>query len=197
MQQGALEKGERKLRRATAAVTAMRAAASFNDFADAWDDFVIGFNGVYAALEQGAKKTQVATGWFARKQGERKADQLLQYLQQARNADQHGIAPLVSHKPGRIAIGVNKPGYSQSLYLKSLKVGPAGVEFDATSNDGKPVLLEVTPSTAILVQVTNRGNTFEPPALHQGLDVAGKGPTEVGTLALEYLTKLMEEARQL
>lgn len=55
---------------------------------DAWDDMLVYGNRVFSKLEQGAK-TGDSKGWFDGIKNARRTDEVMRYLQHARNADEH------------------------------------------------------------------------------------------------------------
>lgn len=57
----------------------------------AWANFLVAANGVYSKLEQGSKGHGPSEAWYARKNQERKTDETLRYIHQARNAEEHSI----------------------------------------------------------------------------------------------------------
>ena len=75
-------------------------ATNYADFEAAWTDFLVSTNAIYTILEVGAKGSPQSRQWFGRKKIERRNDPLLQYLHQARNADEHGMAPVADRSRG-------------------------------------------------------------------------------------------------
>jgi len=54
---------------------------------------------------QGAKGYGRSEAWFGRKKKERRDDDLLKYMWQARNSDEHGIVEIISEQEGYQAQG--------------------------------------------------------------------------------------------
>lgn len=87
-------KAEARLRLARTHASALRACKSHDEFTDTWYQFLVTYKNVYTALEQAAKGSAQSRQWFGGKKNERRDDPLLQYLFQARDADEHGIEPV-------------------------------------------------------------------------------------------------------
>jgi hypothetical protein len=186
----ALIKSKSRLRLAKKALETLSQCENFDDFTDAWFSFVTAFKSVYTTLEQGAKASPQSRQWFGAKQAIRRKDPLLQYVYQARNDDEHGLAPVARHVPESLAVGVSRPGYSSNMRI-SMKDGT----ITAQSLDGLPVLVEHTAAHAALVTVTGLGNVkFHPPTTHLGQAIERNLPLPVARLAFSYLEKLVEEA---
>lgn len=166
---------------------------SFRAFEDAWSNFLIHANGVYVQLEQASKVSPRAQQWFGAKKRERREDELLQYLHQARNSDEHSVESVTARDPGHLAIGKAAPGYSSSMTINTLPDGRLHVE----STDGMPILVEVAPPSIKLRPVTGRGFVvFNPPSQHLGQELDDRSPVAVASKALQFLSDLLDEAER-
>lgn len=180
---------------------AERAAADLDglkhdDFSDRWYEFLVALKNVWTVLEQGAKTTPQSRQWYGTKAAERRGDELLQYLYEARNDDEHGLEPVVKFAHGYTAIGVNKQGFSQSMRFDGVIGGPAGTSLKVTSLDGKPVLVEQAPDRTLLASIRPRGRPeMQPPQKHLGKELLDDAPTAVANHALDYMRQLVAEAR--
>lgn len=127
MNLNAITKAESRLRLATQQLESCSNAANHNDFADAWYLFLVAAKNVLTTLEQGAKSSAQSRQWFGAKKQERKDDPLLQYLFQARNDEEHGLADVTKLKAGYFAIGGFDPsGESSSAVSFSMKSDEVG-----------------------------------------------------------------------
>lgn len=189
----AIIKAKSRLRVAEKALAELAASQQYEEFSDTWYTFLVATKNVYTVLEQGSKVTPQSRQWFANVRQARKDDELLQYLFEARNDDEHGLDNSTEHVPGSLAIGVAREGYSNSVRLNGT-LGPGG-SFNVESLDGKPVLIEQTLPHARLVSVQARGNrTINPPLSHLGVRLHDTSPVAVATLGLTYLTALVDDA---
>jgi hypothetical protein len=166
--------------------------SSHRDLERHWSDFLQAASGIYHKLEQGAKGCQKSQAWFASKKDERKSDQLLQYVNQARNADHHGLG-------GTTLVQFSAKGDFRTQGVKSVS-GPSG-EFGVHPMDPtKP--LEILPAKVVLKSVRNRGVTYMPPDEHLGQKIICDSPhlpdaLDVARLGLAYLERMAAEAAAL
>ena len=190
----AIRKSEARLRTAKASIDRMAVAPSHERFADEWYIFLTSLKNVYTLLETGAKSSAQSRQWFGRKAKERRGDQLLHYIFQARNDEDHGLGTSVNEIPGRALYGVRSPGFSNAILVNSLPGGG----LDVKSLDGKPVLNRVIPRQTILVPVEALGNlTVNPPTTHLGRSLENNAPLTVARLAFSYLQDLVLEDSKL
>jgi len=191
----AVEKANRRLNSAKKSVEELRQCKTMEQFHDAWFSFLTASKSVYTALETGSKVSAQSKQWYGAKARERRDDELLQYVYQARNDDEHGLGPIVEEKPGMVAIGSNRPGYSQRTRI-SLNVEGGKVSIsEATPRDDKPVLVELLPAYVALAPVTARGNRiYPPPTRHLGGPLTNNRPLPVAELMVAYLEGILAEA---
>jgi len=190
MDSTAVEKAKDRLRRAkeSLAQISVPGQQKFERLADHWSTFLIALNGVYAALEQGAKSSPQSRQWFGMKKNERRKDPLLQYLHQARNADEHGIAPVTKMTPLNVRHLSGDPLTELIVEEDRLRIG-VGKDQTATVRVYVPTFILTT------VSDTRFGDSFEPPTHHMGKPVEHtKSPPSVGALALAYAEALVLEA---
>jgi hypothetical protein len=194
----AISKAKARLRVAEKAIADLRKCKSHEEFSDIWYTFLGAAKNVYTKLEQGAKASPQSRQWFGGKKTFRKSDELLQYLFQARDDDEHGIGEVLALQPGARFIGVAKPGFSNrmSLHISTDSKGAATLH-SAESHDGKPILIETVGPHTVLTAVTGRGNVqYPPPTTHLGIALADNKPIPVAELALTYLTSLVADAEK-
>jgi len=214
MDRKALDKARHRLRLASKAAADLQSCATFDEFSGQWYFFLVSAKSVYTVLEQGVKLSPQSMQWFGGKQKDRRGDPLLQYLYEARNADEHGLGSSVDLQPEKHEIAVAAPGYSNTVRLDGgpfSNVVVSGTQtavvfegeghptgFRVTPLDGKPVLVRRTPASAILVDVVARGNRrYPPPKSHLGEAVSDTSPIGVAKLAISYLEGLLAEASAL
>jgi hypothetical protein len=94
----------------------------------------------------------------------RKTDQLLQYLKQARHADEHSLQ---SSTFFAIPLEVTLP--PRSAFIWNLSKGTVSAE-------GGDVALQVGKLQYHLLAITNREATFQPPTIHLGNPVVDRPP---------------------
>ncbi len=198
MKPAAIEKARARLRNAKRAIADIEKCTDYHEFTDLWYTFLTSNKAIYTALNKGAKNNPQSRQWMGGKARQRKEDQLLQYLFQARDDDEHGLNQVTERKPGHLAIGKAAPGFSKSIHIKSLIIEDGKVSGEVESMDNKPVLIESTPPHPILATVHGRGNvSFVPPAEHLGHSLPDQSPLTVAKLAITYMESLIDEAETL
>lgn len=155
------------------------------EFQRNWRDFLIHAHGVYVQLEAACKNTPEGRQWFGAKKAERKKDPLMQYLHQARHADEHTVDVVATVGP------LHAVTLTQSA---TIGLGSDGMP-EILNEDGTIQPLVFKGFTAILLPVTGRGTdvVFYPPRAHKGISIMAT-PEEASKLALIYLSDLVEEA---
>jgi hypothetical protein len=192
MQLLAIELSKDRLRRARNSLASYNRATNFDEAHDAWTNFLVAASGVYAKLEQGSKVNNKSTDWFNRKKNERRNDPMLQYLHQARNADEHGLL--------RVARNDLAEGFNKTLKFNErvpIRVQP--LSGDGKAPKGQPMEAVIAGPSARLVEVTNFGRMYAPPAEHLGkpLPYGLDFPDAVMQAAIVYLEALIAEAEAL
>lgn len=187
-------KAHQRLRLAGQSLAQLEQAPNFQAFEDVWLNFLLHANGVYVQLEQASKISPQARQWFGLKKRQRKDDEMLQYVHQARHADEHSVEKVAAVEPGYMGIGKAAPGYSSSMVFNTLPDGRLHVR----SLDGKPVLIEVKPPTIQLRPVTGLGPVvFNPPSSHLGQPLPDRSPATVARHTFQFLSALVVEADSL
>jgi hypothetical protein len=174
----------------------------------AWWHFLQASSAVYEKLKVGATQTGGATyGWWSRVVKERREDQLLNYIHQARNCSHHGIEEFTEDVGGSVQIGPLSFNYDPdenrsfteetdqfserrgTLYIN----GVAVTEKEAVATG----LFRRHKSALVLTPVTNDhyGDTFSTADEHLGDKIDGRDPLVVGKAALEYYRNLLTAAQ--
>lgn len=192
----AITKAKSRLRVAEKALSELKDCSEYEVFCDTWYTFLVAAKNVYTVLEQGAKISPQSRQWFGNVKQIRRDDELLQYLFEARNDDEHGLENSTQHVPGSLSIGVAREGYSRSMKFSG-SIGMGGA-LNIESLDGKPVLIEETLPHVRLINVLARGNrSIPPPTTHRGSLLPDYSPVNVAELGFIYLTELVAEAELL
>jgi hypothetical protein len=189
MLQAALFQAQQRLERARAAVARLENFDSHVGAEAAWSDFLLAANGIYAKLEQGAKGCPKSYAWFGERRAERRNDELLQYLHQARNADEHGL-------------GGTTLARAEFKVLEG-KVRQIGVQLGHDREPKYVIDAEVGARVGItkfqtVKAVKSRGETFMPPKQHLNQKLGDEPTTfELASLALKYLEGMIAQASEL
>ena len=196
MDSRAIQQAQTRLRTCQETLDGLRQSKSYQDFSGHWYVFLVAWKNIYVLLEQGAKASAQSRQWFGAKKAERRNDELLQYLFEARNSDEHGLEETTEFRPGHLHIGVMGAGLSNAIRLDGT-FGP-GQTMRVTSLDGLPIGVEQKPSRIVLAVVYARGNrTLLPPTKHKGVLLPDQEPLTVAALAPTYVENLVSEASSL
>lgn len=198
----AIAKCEIRLAAAEKAVEDLRQWKSFKDFDVAWFTFLSAWKAVYTSLEQGAKGHQKSVQWFGLRNKERRADELLQYLYQARNDDTHGLEEQAAKTPGGVgfgrAIDPQKPFSVRDLSMRT-ENGVMKISYGSSENFD-PAVTVIDPKVSLLpVRDRDRksGKIYPPPSSHMGQPLEDNTPLAVAELGLRYVQGLVDEAKAL
>lgn len=157
-----------------------------------WSNFINALGTAFNIVQSAAGGNKASKEWVSGKVLERKKDNLLQYLHQARHSEEHGIGES-----------------SSELLSLSAKINYAYPEIVITSGQLQlrgqfdPSTINAPGLHTGLVGVTNRGVYYETPTSHLGVDLfnrdeakcrRGTDPNDVGELALIWFKRLIDEA---
>lgn len=142
--------------RARHAYDALAAADSYAAAKEAWEDFLIHWHRCLNRCD--ALRPRSRTGG-PRPIDRVSADAALAYLRAARNADQHGVAPVATVQESAIAIGAFG-GYEPGI--RTSPTGEVIYTFTPTSDDPPPFIAFV-PEHLRLETVVDRAGTFPVP----------------------------------
>jgi len=194
MKRIAIDKASQRLHKAKSALARAKAATEYDGFASAWSEYLTAINQVYTVIEKGAKSHPKSRQWFGGvKKKECKSDRLIQYLLQARNADEHGLEPVTEYVSGRISF--NSSFARGTLRIARMEVTPTKIDVDF----GLPTGITITPPHPKLVTVIDDrfGTKFAPPTMHLGQPLTDSSPLAVGEHGIAYFERFVLEAEDL
>jgi hypothetical protein len=192
----AITKAMLRLDKAKADLAGVKKSKNFGEFQNSWAAFLLSANTIYTSLEQGAKSYSKSEQWFREKKKLRKNDVLLQYLHQARNADDHGIEPVTKLIPGSVNIGPIDPNRRAVISNSLVEISDDGIKISNLAGIDN-LRIEETPPKVALITVTNRGVPYPPPSKHAGSALTDVSPVNVASLGIAYLERLIDEAAEL
>lgn len=202
----ALLKCHDRLNKSREALFRCRNAKSIDDFYSQWASFV-GFSGsVIHAVEAGSNDTPQARQWYGGVRRFCKADPLLLYMYQARNAEEHGTESVIAHNPMPVVGRINPD--TDSLEPMNLVDGRTMVKnadgsvtaqlipgFSQSRADWN-IGIGSVPTGPVLLPVYDKrfGNRFAPPTSHDGKELRDTSPLAIGELFLTFLEGLVDQA---
>ena len=195
-----LEKAKDRYRIASKALARMKKESSLEGQEDEWFTFLRAWKGIYTALEQAVKGDAKATMWFGQRSSFRRKDELLQYVFQARNDDEHGLTRTTKREPGGVAFGRPiDPSKPMRIDHLSISVNGSVVNINSSGkNENFDPSLEIrTPRLRLMpVKDRDRKTIYSPPTQHLGKPFANAecDPILVAEAALSYIEGLVREA---
>ncbi|WP_408586485.1 hypothetical protein [Novosphingobium sp.] len=123
-----------------------------------WSEFLVNHHRWFTRMQQALQRGPSAA-WLGELKARRGTDPLLQYLQQARHADEHGLERIVAAEAGGVGIGAG----GGLVRIDRLEIRNGVITHLSGSQDGGPLKIRITRPHLKLVPVRNRGLTFNPP----------------------------------
>lgn len=182
----------KELLRAKRCIERMKMAKSYDEYDEAWSDFLSRIENVFSRIKVAAQFHQKYPSFSSKTNHLRSTDGLLIYLKQARNAAHHGITDTSKFVSGGFGINPASPG--GSLHLKSLTIDGSG---NATIIAGSPIKIDIIPSSIEVIPCFNRGVNYNPPDSHLGEDVKTKSPVAIAELGVKFYETYLLDAESL
>ncbi|WP_158698618.1 hypothetical protein [Cronobacter dublinensis] len=181
----------KELNRAFRCIERMKAAQSYDEYDEAWSDFLSRIENVFGRIKIAAEKNSKYPSFSSKVNHQRSSDDLLVYLKQARNTAHHGIADTSALRPGGISIYPAAPG--GMVHIKHMHFDNQG---NGTIVPGSPLKVVSHPSTIEAVSCHNRGVRYEPPAKHLDQPILSKSPIVLAELGWKFYQAYLETAEQ-
>lgn len=186
-----LNPAKKELIRAKRCVERMKSAQTYDEYDEAWSDFLSRIENVYSRIKVAAEYHPKYPAFSSKTNHLRATDSLLIYLKQARNSAHHGIADISKFISGGFTINPAIPG--GRVHLKSLSVDENG---NATIIPVTPIKVDLHPSTVEAIPCRNRGVTYHPPTAHLGEVLESKSPILIAELGIEFYNSYLLEAEE-
>lgn len=205
MHPNAIAQAHQRLANAHEALIRLEAANTLLTVERAWSEYLIAVSAIYSKLELGSKGIGASEAWYGRKKKQRKDDPLLCYLQQARHAEEHGIAHGVDAVE-TIHLTMVKEGDGWKI-LTTIYVSSADSEESRLNNDAKVEVFDtnriiIESQTVIthavqLLKVKNRNVYYATPEKFLNYEIIDKSPLGVARLSIPFFADLIAEASKL
>lgn len=186
-----LNPAKKELNRAWRCIDRMKSAQSYDEYDEAWSDFLSRIENVFNRIKVAAEHHKKYPSFSSKTNHLRSKDALLIYLKQARNSAHHGIADTSKLVSGGFTINPVTPGGMVSI--ESLTIDAHG---NATLIPGGPMKLNVYPSSIEAVPCHNRGVTYNPPAQHLGESVDSKSPITIAEHGCVFYQNYLHDAEK-
>ena len=165
----------------------MRRAQSFFEFEQPWQEFLGRVERVWNKTKDVFSEGSYVP-WRGRHEHVRNSDQLLRYLKQARNAEEHTVGETISKEAGGIGINASS---GNSLYIEQMTIDRGKV----TIKGAKPgIAVTVFPERAKMLPAVSRGVITRPPEEHLGHPFSSTNPVVVAEAGLAYYEGMVKDA---
>ena len=188
----AFDAAKDRLRIAETKVTAMRAANDISLLAGLWEEFLTVQQQVFLRLRK-AFEQGPARAWWSNVDIERRADEMLQYVMQARHANEHNIDNVTKAEPSHLLIRPkegNQLTFKHFIAYNTGQVSMVSMDREAAAK----TVISFVPANIVLAQVHDRNNYYDPPTSHLGQPIEAT-PIRVAELTISYLANKMTEAQ--
>jgi hypothetical protein len=155
-----------------------------------WSSLLINVQRTISKLAAGAKEGSSA-GWFGKIRHDQRHDPLVQYMHQARHADEHGVDRVAEARPGGVKLNPADP--TKPFHIGQMIIDRGTVHMSGGSN----VFAVITPGELALKPVLNEGRIYNPPTAHRGEDLTDRSLLGVATKMMSYLEGKVAEAEAL
>lgn len=212
-----LSKSWEELKKARAAIEAMRNASDLSTLEAYWQEFLHRLERSWNKSVSYMKRSPRFQGWVERGHTLRlrEQDPLLCYLRNARGADEHTVEAIVEREPGIITVSSadQKPMMKVEVSFPiengtTVRFGGAGVSSLCasvllTKNPdpqaivaNQPVVVDFKAAKLKLIQIINRGRTYYPPTAHLGHQLNELGPIEAAEIGLKFYESYYNKAEE-
>jgi hypothetical protein len=201
MKKAAIEKASAHLARARHATAVLAASRTFDRFEYAWGDFIAEYGRFLSKLETGSKADPKSRQWYGGLKKKHRADPLMSYLFQARNAAEHGLEDVTRRTAdmGRIRFPATKT-VKMGVMMRLNSDGSMDIKDPkVTTEDGEFTNLELLNPRVELVTVTDDrfpDQSWPPPETHFGSPIADRSPIGLAKLAIAEMEAVLSAAVQ-
>ncbi|WP_046004029.1 hypothetical protein [Pseudoalteromonas rubra] len=185
-----LKAAKAELRSAKRAIENMKSADNFEIFEEEWRSFLNSLEKVWNKAERGCQHCRnTFQPWQGQFSKDRRKDQLLKYLKQARDADNHSIQEVTEVKPGHRTMNFVNPNGG---HIKDMRI----VNGQVVHYEGDPMIVADHPPTVVALKIKNSGNWYNPPREHMGVALKSTHPVEIAELGLTYYQSFLDKAEE-
>lgn len=187
MKRAAIEKCDERLRRAQRAVKELYKPSSEQQFRDSWDAYLSSVKAICEILRVGAKGEQSQLLRLDEMWKIISEDDLLRYLIEARNTEEHGLDRSAHFEPPSTIIGGPGESFRMDGSLGNMRITPMG---------GSNVTVWSLPQSIDLLSVIDKKGREHPvPTRHLGQELKDCSPAAIAEIGLRHFMSVVEEAR--
>ena len=194
MDQKAFAAAKEKLQIAKTKYEAMQTATDLPHLAQLWSEFLTEQHRVFLRLRKATERNS-SKGWCDAMIAEQRTDDLLKYCLHARNAHEHGIEKITNSTPSALEIGSK----TSSFFIKEMTIKNVSnvIHIASDPETYQNMILSWSPGSVNFIPVSDRGQTYYPPAKHLDKTIECNTPISAAHNAVLYLEKKIVDAEYL
>lgn len=204
----AISKSTDRLKIAYEALEDMHKATNHETFSRAWYVFLTSSKNIWTLFEQGSKLSPQSMQWFGGKKKQRKESAVLQFMFEARNADEHGLEDALELQSSSLRFSYTgntselPKGFSFGSVKFNTETNEASLVGNGTDRSGIEVSVplqsfEEVPPHSVLSAIRDRGGCIIHPPRDPDNTVEAVLPIKAASICLEYLEGLISEAARI
>ncbi|HIE9800708.1 TPA: hypothetical protein ACXR0F_001254 [Klebsiella pneumoniae] len=179
----------KEIKAAKKCISDMESSTNFDDMEQLWRDCLNHIEKSFTKLLNAINPVKGQfTNAFSKEYAIKGSDDLLRYIKQARDCDNHTIGDISKKVPASTTIDP-APG-SNSLYIKNLSIdGFGNMHFEGAS-----ALIQFHPESIEAIAVTSRSGTYDPPNSHLGNPITSTKPVDLARAGIAFYENWIEES---
>lgn len=183
---------KKEIKAAKKCIHDMESSNNFDDMEQLWRNYL---NHIEKSFTKLLSATSAVKGkfsnTFSKEYSLRNGDELLRYIKQARDSDNHTIEDI--SKKIYPSMTINPlPGSQVLKFDKLFLYGDGGMYIE-----GDPALIEFHPGSIEVIAVTNRGSKCNPPTSHNGNEISTKDPVKLAKYGVAFYEAWIEKSRKI
>lgn len=188
-----LTPAKKELNRAWRCIERMKSSNSFDEYDEAWSDYLSRIENVFSKIKVAAEHHKRYPSVSSKVNHLRATDELLIYLKQARNSAHHGITDLAKVVSGGVSINpIPKDGV---MYISNMTFSSDGKGNIKIFSD-EPFNVILHPDRVEATSCRNRGITYNPPSKHLDSQIGSKNPLTMAELGCSFYQRFLDDVEK-
>lgn len=179
----------KEIKAAKKCILDMESSTNFDDMEQLWRNCLNHIEKSFTKLVNAINPVKGKfTNAFSKEYAIRGNDDLLRYIKQARDCDNHTIGDISQKVPASTTI--SPATGSNTLYIKELIIDGTEIKHF----EGGPALIEFHRESIEAIAVTSRSGSYEPPKNHLGNPINSKKPVDLAKAGVAFYENWIEES---
>jgi hypothetical protein len=170
------------------AFKAMESSKSLDDFEKHWKEYLHSLERIWSKSVAHFGLCSSWNGWKGRYESLRKKDPLLNYLTNARGAEEHTVAEITAREESSLSFKAGPTGSAVIKRITIMKDGTLSVFGDGS------LVIAFSPGRIKLLPIVNRGRNYPIPSKHLGQSVLSDNVLEVAQAGINFYESFLADA---